>query len=150
MARPNSQPHRGPPRTIESGTASNAPASARARNEGGAHCEINQVYVVALNGATNSALNSTIGVGGNTVSAAAYGNTATNTLTLAAVNTGMPTAGIGSWQSNTAGVTASVTTVTYGIGPASGAITGSSLGVTGNAITATAVGNNAINTLGAN
>lgn len=106
-------------------------------------------YTVVLNGTTDTALNSTISVGGNTVSAAAYGNTATNTLTLASVNTGMPTAAIGNRQANTAGVTASVTTVTYGIGPSVGAITGSSLSVSGNAITATAVGNNSINTIGA-
>lgn len=111
----------------------------------------NASYLVALNGTVGTtALNATIGVVGNNVSAAGYGNTATNTLTLASLNTGMPTAALGNRQYNGASVTASVTTVTYGINSASGAITGSALGVTGNAVTATAVGNNAINTLGAN
>src|SRR6185437_3280272 len=40
---PSSQPHKGPPRTIDSGTATSAPASARPRIEGGAQREISQV-----------------------------------------------------------------------------------------------------------
>ncbi|MBO9601194.1 MAG: hypothetical protein J7496_01665 [Novosphingobium sp.] len=108
-------------------------------------------YLVALNGTTgNTAINATIGVIGNSVAAAAYGNTATNTLALAPLNTGMPTAVVGNRQYNSAAVTASVTTVAYGITSTSGAVTGSALGVTSNSITATAVGNNAISTLGAN
>lgn len=107
-------------------------------------------YLVVLNTPGGPAItNGTIGVIGNSVSAAAYGNTANNSLTLTSLNTGMPTAAIGNYQSNSAGVTASVTTVSYGVNSSLGAITGSALSVTGNSITATAIGNSAVSTIGA-
>src|SRR5690606_11225949 len=71
-------------------------------------------YGVALNGGGNSAVvtGGTVRVTGNTVSAAAYGNTAANSLTLTSLNSGQPTAAIGNYQMNSGPVTASVTTVT--------------------------------------
>jgi hypothetical protein len=109
-------------------------------------------YGVALNSGSGFPLvtNGTIGVIGNSVSAAAYGNTATNSLALTSLNTGQPTAAIGNYQTNSASVTASVTTVTYGIGAGVGAVTGSALAVTGNSVTATAIGNNAVSTIAGN
>jgi hypothetical protein len=83
------------------------------------------------------------------MSATAYGNTANNTLTVAALNTNAASAAIGNVQRNTGPVTASVTTVTYGITTGVGAATGSSLNVTGNSITATAVGNHSVSTIAA-
>jgi hypothetical protein len=108
-------------------------------------------YLVALNSADGQAniTNATIGVIGNSVSAAAYGNTATNSLTLSALNTNQATAAVGNYQTNAGAVTASVTTVTYGITSGLGAVSGSALSVSSNAITATAVGNNAANSIGA-
>lgn len=106
-------------------------------------------YVVALNSGVGnpSVTNATVGVIGNTVSAAAYGNTANNAVTVAALNTGMPTVAVGNVQRNSGPVTASVTTVTYGVTSGLGTVAGSSLGVTGNAITATAIGNNAVTSI---
>ncbi|WP_336980731.1 hypothetical protein [Altererythrobacter fulvus] len=102
-------------------------------------------YLVAFNVDLDFAAmaNASVGVIGNSVQAAAYGNTASNLLTVTALNTGMPTAAIGNSQTNSASVVASVTTVTVGIQSGVGAITGSSLSVTGNTVSATAIGNNA-------
>jgi hypothetical protein len=112
---------------------------------------VDATYGVALNGGSGFPLatNGTVRVAGNSVSAAAYGNTANNSLTLASLNTGQPTAAIGNYQANSGPVTASVTSVTYGVGTGFGSTTGSALSVTGNQITASAVGNSAVNTIGA-
>ncbi|OCC22588.1 hypothetical protein MB02_15785, partial [Croceicoccus estronivorus] len=100
-------------------------------------------YLVALNGTTgNAATSATVGVIGNSVSAAGYGNTASNAVAVAALNTGMPTAAIGSRQINASAVNAAVTTVSFGITSGVGAVAGSALSVTGNQTTATAAGNN--------
>jgi hypothetical protein len=112
----------------------------------------NVSYVVALNGGggLNTVLqDSTVGVIGNAVSATAYGNTATNVLTVSSLSASAPTAAIANYQRNSASVTASVTTVSYGAGSL-GAISGSTASVSGNAITATAVGNNAVNAITGN
>lgn len=108
-------------------------------------------YSVVLNGgpASPATTNGTIALTGNTVSAAAYGNTANNSLTLASLNSGQPTAAIGNYQTNVGPVTASVTSVTYGVSNGLGAVTGSTHSVAGNQITATAVGNSAVSTIGA-
>ncbi|RYE71757.1 MAG: hypothetical protein EOO81_05145 [Oxalobacteraceae bacterium] len=109
---------------------------------------VNTSYVVALNSSEAPVVtNATIGVIGNAVSAAAYGNTATNRLTVASLNSNAPSAAIGNVQYNSGPVSASVTTVTYGVTSGVGSIAGSSLGVTGNAITATAVGNSAVSSI---
>ncbi|KPL66927.1 hypothetical protein SZ64_01735 [Erythrobacter sp. SG61-1L] len=106
-------------------------------------------YVVALNTDLGdpAVTNATVGVIGNAVSAAAYGNTATNSVTVAALNTNVPSVAVGNVQTNTGPVTATVTTVTYGVSGGYGAIAGSAISVTNNAVTATAVGNNAVNAI---
>jgi hypothetical protein len=110
----------------------------------------NGSYLVALNSTgTATATNATIGVIGNSVAAAAYGNTANNAINVAAVNGNMPTVALGNQQRNTANVTATVSFTQMGITSGVGAATGSTLGVSGNAITATAVGNNAVNSIAA-
>lgn len=137
-------------------TAGNVSTSARAAvlnvqgNTGAVSATSTQAtYVVALNSSVldPSVTNATVGVIGNSVAAAAYGNTATNSVTVAALNTNMPTVAVGNVQNNTGPVSATVTTVSYGVSGGYGAIAGSALSVTNNAVTATAVGNNAVNAI---
>lgn len=109
---------------------------------------VNASYLVALNtgGDTPALTNGTIGVIGNSVSATAYGNTAANALTVATRSGTAPSAAIGNGQFNSGAITATVTTVAYGVTSGLGSVSGGALSVTGNAITATAVGNN-VNTV---
>ena len=105
-------------------------------------------YLVALNGTDTPTLtNATVNVIGNAVSASAYGNSATNQVTAVALNTNSPTIAVSNYQTNSGPVTASVSTVTYGVTSGLGAITGSSIGVNSNSITATAVGNSATSSI---
>ncbi|RYF79489.1 MAG: hypothetical protein EOO29_17035 [Comamonadaceae bacterium] len=96
------------------------------------------IYEVgALNAltATNSGLN----VAGNSVAAVAYGNSASNALQVAALNSGTPTAALSNAQNNVGAITASASGSAMGI---NGLLaSNSSLAVRGNQITATAVGN---------
>ncbi|HTN14680.1 MAG TPA: hypothetical protein VL094_07730 [Sphingomonadaceae bacterium] len=99
-------------------------------------------YMIAFdNTGDPSIVESSASVTGNSLSAGAYGNTATNSIALVSLNTGMPTAAIGSRQQNTASVTASVTTVAFGISSGRGEVADSSLMVTGNSVATTAIGN---------
>lgn len=90
--------------------------------------------------------NGTAAVTGNTVAAQAYGNSATNTLTVTAPATGRPTAAIGNYQTNSGAIVATATGVNYGVG-VTGATNGSTLRAAGNQVTATAVGNSAVSTI---
>ncbi len=92
-----------------------------------------------------------MGVTGNSVAASAYGNSATNALTLTALNTGAPgagapTAAVGNYQVNSGAIVATATSVAYGIG-VTGGVGGSSLRATGNQVTANAVGNSAASSI---
>ena len=111
----------------------------------------NVTYTVALNGgpAVPAVTGSTVGVTGNSVGALAYGNTANNTLTLTALNTGTPTAAVGNYQTNTAAISATATSVSFGASSTAGNVTNSTFGVTGNSVTATAIGNNGVNAIAA-
>lgn len=97
------------------------------------------IYQVALN-SVGGAFDSSMAVTGNQVVAQAYGNSAVNQLTLNAVNTGTPTSAIGNYQRNTGAITASATSVNFGAG-ITGLMTGSTVNVSGNQISASAVGN---------
>ncbi|PKO69495.1 MAG: hypothetical protein CVU22_04780 [Betaproteobacteria bacterium HGW-Betaproteobacteria-16] len=98
-------------------------------------------YQVAMNSMDAAALSSSsLAVTGNQVVAQAYGNSAVNQLTLNASNTGTPTSAIGNYQRNTGAITATVTSVNFGAG-ISNAMTGSTVNVSGNQISASAVGN---------
>jgi hypothetical protein len=139
--------------------STNAAVSARAAvlnvqsNTGGVEATSEQSsYVVALNNdvLTPTITNATIGVIGNTVSSVAYGNTAGNMLTSRALNSNQATLAVTSSQFNSGPVTATTSTVIYGVTSGLGAVSGSALSVTSNAITATAVGNNVINTIATN
>jgi hypothetical protein len=76
-------------------------------------------YVMAMytNGAGN-----VVNITGNSVTAQAIGNNATNTVTLAALNTGTAATGINSVQHNTGNITAAVDNVQVGVALGKGTI----------------------------
>ncbi len=90
--------------------------------------------------------NSNMSVTGNIVSASATGNRAVNSIGMSAVAGGLPSASLTSAQVNSASVSANVTGVVIGIG--AGGVAGSSAVVSGNSISATAIGNSARGTIG--
>ena len=87
---------------------------------------------------------SALGFTGNSVTAAAYGNNATNQIALTS-STSLPAAGIANTQMNSGPVTAQVVSASFMVVP--GSTSGSRLAITGNAMTAQAVGNLAISTV---
>ncbi|WP_418118104.1 beta strand repeat-containing protein [Variovorax sp. 350MFTsu5.1] len=103
-------------------------------------------YQVALNGTGAGVSGGTVGVTGNTLAAQAFGNSATNRVTQTALNTGAPGAAIGNYQVNSGAVTATVTSVNFGVA-VSGPVGNSTLRTTGNQITASATGNSAVSTI---
>jgi hypothetical protein len=105
-------------------------------------------YQVALNGAGAGVSGGTVGVPGNTLAAQAVGNSAINRVTQTALNTGTPSAAIANYQVNTGAVTATVTSVNFGVG-ISGAVGNGTLRTTGNQITASATGNASVSTISA-
>lgn len=129
--------------------AAEAPVSARSENA---------VYRIALNadaGGDPSVRNGSVSLAGNRVTAQALGNSAENRISLAGLNTGSPTAAIGSVQANLSAISATVsgaqmamtsTSLTGGTTLGGGA-TGSSLGVTGNSVSASATGNSVSNAI---
>ncbi|WP_285412314.1 S-layer family protein [Variovorax sp. efr-133-TYG-130] len=119
-------------------------------NSGAVTSNATGTYQVALNGQAVGTVpgltNGTAAVTGNTVAAQAYGNSATNTLTVTAPAAGRPTAAIGNYQTNSGAIVATATGVNYGVG-VTGATNGSTLRAAGNQVTATAVGNSAVSTI---
>lgn len=103
-------------------------------------------YAVALNsaGGAPSVTNSTVSVANNTAAAVSYGNQSTNRLTLTPLNSGMATGAVYNAQTNSGPITATATSVSFSIGAGAGLTNGSTFRGTGNAITATAVGNSAV------
>lgn len=89
---------------------------------------------------------SNMSVTNNIVSASATGNRAVNSIGLSSVAGTLPSASLTSAQSNTASVTATVSGVVIGIG--AGGVGGSNAVVSGNNISATAIGNSARGTIG--
>jgi hypothetical protein len=108
-------------------------------------------YAAGLSGpataAAGSALNSSVSLANNTASAVAFGNTATNTLTMATWSAGIPSSAISSIQSNGAAVTATATGVSFAMTP-TGAASGSMFRNSGNSTVAQAIGNNSVNSIG--
>jgi len=90
--------------------------------------------------------NAMVGVAGNVIEASAVGNSATNSVTLSALNYGASTAAIGNEQLNTANITASVSNGMIGSWNAGG-VSASSVGLNGNSITSSAIGNRAVNSI---
>ena len=111
-------------------------------------------FGVALNGGTNGALgsdgalNTVATVANNNVTAHAFGNSASNTASVAALNSGNPTVAVSNYQNNAANVTATVTYAHMGVATAGGigavGALGSTLNVGGNSIAAQAVGNSGV------
>ena len=121
-------------------------------NTGGVAANANSVvYAVGLSGtgtgASGSALNSSASIGNNTTSAVAFGNAATNTLTMATWSAGIPSSAISSNQVNGGAVTATATGVGYTMTP-TGPASGSAFRNSGNSISAQAIGNSSVSTIG--
>ena len=108
----------------------------------------NTAYTVVLNGGTGGNIGaSSVSLAGNSVTASAFGNAASNVLNLTALNSATPTAAVGNNQTNSGAITASVTNVTFGFTGTNGTIANSSLRNTANSVNATAVGNSAVNSI---
>ncbi|MEY4720860.1 MAG: hypothetical protein RIQ46_585, partial [Pseudomonadota bacterium] len=108
----------------------------------------NTSYAVALNFGEGTAamLNSTASMANNTVSALAYGNSAVNSLTMQTFGAGVPSSAAYNSQVNTGSISATATTVTFGLG-ATGPLTGGAARNAGNTVTAQAIGNSSISTI---
>ncbi|WP_252258817.1 beta strand repeat-containing protein [Erythrobacter aurantius] len=108
---------------------------------------------VALNatsgGSVAGVLNASVSNSNNSTTAFAVGNSAENRLMLSSLVTGMPNVALGNQQTNTGAVSAVATTVTYSMS-SNGAVAGSSMQNSGNAASATAIGNSSISVIGAN
>ncbi|MBB4224702.1 beta strand repeat-containing protein [Variovorax guangxiensis] len=119
-------------------------------NTGNVTASASGTYQVALNGVTAGTApgitNGTAALTNNTVAAQAYGNSATNAVTVAATAANRPTVAVGNYQTNSGAITATATAVNYGVG-VTGAAAGSTLRAAGNQVTATAVGNSAVSTI---
>jgi hypothetical protein len=106
-------------------------------------------YSMVLNGGpiSSAALNSSASVSGNSTAALAYGNTAVNSLTMATFAQGVPSSAVSSYQTNSGSVSATATTAGYNAS-FSGTVANSAVRNTGNSVTAQAVGNSSISTIG--
>ncbi len=109
----------------------------------------NATYQITLNADPSSnpgVTDGRVSLGGNSVVAQALGNSAVNRVTLAGLNTGTPTAGIASSQTNSGGITASVTDGSIAMA-STGLAGGSSFSVGGNSVSASATGNSVSNAI---
>jgi hypothetical protein len=105
-------------------------------------------YAVALNQGNAGAMQDTsVSIGGNAVNAVAYGNTASNTLTMSTFGAGIPSSALSNVQSNNGAVTATATSVAFSMTP-TGATSGSALRNSGNTVSAQAVGNTSVSSIG--
>ncbi len=111
------------------------------------------VYSVAFTDYTTGATTGTAASGSafsnsnNAVNALAYGNSAVNTLNMSTFGAGLPSSAVSSLQSNAGVVTATATGVQFAM-TATGSTTGSVMRSTGNSVTAQAVGNSSVSTIG--
>jgi len=120
-------------------------------NTGAVSATSTATYSVTLTstaGSPASVTGSSASVTGNQIAANAFGNSASNTMTLAALNSGNATAALNNTQVNSGAINASVTggTNSLTVGPTGG--NGSTFTVSSNTITARAVGNAAVNIIG--
>jgi hypothetical protein len=108
---------------------------------------------IALNaagtGTAAGVLNANVSNSNNSTTAFAVGNTADNRIMLTSLNTGMPNVALGNQQTNSGAVTANATTVTYSAN-AFGTVGASSVQNSGNAASATAIGNSSVSVIGGN
>lgn len=108
---------------------------------------LSATYKLELNGGGAGMSGSSGTLGGNATNAVAYGNSAVNSLTMATFGAGVPSSGISSMQSNSGAVTAAATSVAFNMSQ-SGTASGSILRNTGNTVTAQAVGNSSVSSIG--
>ena len=137
--------------SASAGTVAATSAMLNIQDNGGAVSATNDgsAYVVALNAANSAdpgATNGSVLAGGNSIAAGAYGNSAVNRLSMVGLSTGTSTAALASIQSNTGAVTASVTNAMLRAG-STGVASGTSFGVSGNSIAASAIGNSVSNAI---
>ena len=105
----------------------------------------NAAYGVALNGAINTGYtvsNSTLSLAGNMVSARAMGNTAYSSLALNSPHSSTASGAVGSSQSSSGGVVASISSTVIGV-TSNGSIRTSAISVANNVLTSMAIGNSA-------
>lgn len=113
----------------------------------------NAVYSVAFNDYTTGTTTGTAASGSafsnsnNAVNALAYGNSAVNSLNMSTFGAGLPSSAVSSVQANNGVVTATATGVQFSMA-ATGSTTGSVMRSTGNSVTAQAVGNSSVSTIG--
>ncbi|WP_374591773.1 hypothetical protein [Novosphingobium sp.] len=113
----------------------------------------NAVYSVAFNDYTTGTTTGTAASGSafsnsnNAVNALAYGNSAVNSLNMSTFGAGLPSSAVSSVQANNGVVTATATGVQFSMA-ATGGTTGSVMRSTGNSVTAQAVGNSSVSTIG--
>lgn len=107
-------------------------------------------YSVALNDEANGLaygpINSSISMTGNAVNAVAFGNTATNSLTMSTFNAGIPSSINANVQYNTGSVTASASGAYVGVYSRQD-VQGSAIRNSGNSVSASAIGNNSVSTI---
>lgn len=103
-------------------------------------------FSLALNSDGVGGTNSNAMLANNTVSSNAFGNVATNNVTMAAFGAGVPSSAVSSVQSNTAVISATATNVTFGM--TVGSTSGSALRMGGNNTTAQAIGNSSVSSIG--
>lgn len=120
-------------------------------NSGAINAEANSVnYSIELNdGASGLAygpINSSISMTGNAVNAVAFGNTATNNLTMSTFGAGIPSSINANIQFNSGNVTATATLANMGVSSAR-AVQGSAIRNSGNSASASAIGNNSVSTI---
>lgn len=84
---------------------------------------------------------STVVLNGNSAAAVAYGNQASNDLTLTALNMGGTQAAVGNQQLNTANVSATTSALVFAGAGSNGGVAASQLAVSRNALSAVATGN---------
>ena len=145
-----------PATSLNAGTATGSASAPYAvlnnqGNTGAINATANVTYGAGFSGTAPTQVgNSAIALNGNRVTAVGYGNAATNTLNLTALNgtgspTGPVTSSVASVQNNSGAVT-----VTAGFNPANAhgvtnVVSNSSIGLNGNAASASAFGNSSVN-----
>ncbi len=108
-------------------------------------------YAVDLSGSvgdgTGAALNSSANMANNAVTAVAYGNSATNSVTMSTFAYGIPSTAISNAQENAGAVTATATSVAFNM-TMTGPVSGSALRNGGNSVSAQAIGNSSVSSIG--
>ena len=108
------------------------------------------IYSIALNDGANGLaygpINSSVSMTGNAVTAVAFGNTATNALTMATFNSGIPSSINSNLQVNSGVVTAQASSANIGVYSAQD-VQGSAIRNSGNSVSASAIGNNSVSTI---